>query len=68
MGEAEVREYRRFIELLPLTLAIAGLSPADPGRSFTEDQLEARAMVIKRSYKKAREIVRDIVAAAQQKS
>ncbi len=60
------KEYRRFVELLPLTLAIAGLPPAEPGRSFNDDQLEGRAMVIKRAYKKALQLVRECCSQAGQ--
>ncbi len=60
MSQADLnREYRRFLDLLPLTLALAGLPPAEAQRSFTDDQLEGRAMVIKRAYKKALQLVRE---------
>jgi len=69
MSEPDInREYRRFLDLLPLTLAIAGLPPADPGRSFNDDQLEGRAMVVKRAYKKALQVVRECCAEAAKRA
>ena len=40
------RRYKEFIDLMPLTIAIAGL-PENPGpRSYGTDQMEARAQVL----------------------
>ena len=36
-------KYRQFLDLLPLTVALAGLPPSE-GRLFSEEQIEARAM------------------------
>jgi hypothetical protein len=49
-----------FIKLLPLTIELAGLPKGEPGRSFTPDQIEGRAMSIRAAYKAARNLVRDI--------
>ena len=51
---------REFMSLLPLTLAVAGLPPAEPGKYFTEGQMEARATSIRTAYKVARQIILDI--------
>jgi hypothetical protein len=60
MAEAtEVQQrYRQFLDLLPLTIALAGLPPSDHGRAFTDDQLESRAMTIKKAYQKARQLAK----------
>ena len=50
--------YKQFLDLLPLTIAVAGLPAADHGKSFTEDQMEARAMTIRKAYRQARQIAR----------
>jgi hypothetical protein len=52
---------REFMSLLPLTLAIAGLQEAEPGKSFTEGQMEARCLTLKAAYKFARQFIQDIV-------
>ena len=36
------QKYRQFLDLLPLTIAMAGLPPSE-GRLFGEEQIEARA-------------------------
>ena len=51
---------KEFMSLLPLTLDLAGLPRAEPGKPFTEGQIEARVMSIKHAYKVARQIVIDI--------
>lgn len=58
---AEIQQkYRQFIELLPLTLALAGL-PVSEGRLYSEDQIEGRAMTIRTAYRLARSTTRDIL-------
>ena len=49
-----------FMKLLPLTVEIAGLAPAAPNSLYTPDQMEARVMNIRRAYKLARTLVREI--------
>ena len=58
----EVRQQRmkEFMSLLPLTLELAGLPKCHPDRLFSNDQLEARAITIRSSYKVARTIVREV--------
>lgn len=51
---------REFMSLLPLTLAVAGLSQAGPSQHFNEGQMEARATTLRAAYKIARQIVLDI--------
>lgn len=51
---------REFMQLLPVTLAIAGLPHAPPGTYFNEGQLDARATSIKAAYKVARQLVLEI--------
>ncbi len=36
------RRYREFLDLLPLTVAIAGLPASETHRSYTPEQMEAR--------------------------
>ena len=53
------RKYREFLELLPLTLSLAGLPTSDHGRYFTAEQIESRLFTIKHAYKAAKQIARD---------
>lgn len=55
------RRYREFLDLLPLTLALAGLPPSETGRYYTEDQIESRAFTIRHAYKAARQAARDCI-------
>ncbi len=59
--ESLKRRYKEFLDLLPLTVAIAGL-PDNPGpRSYTSDQMEARAQVLSSAFKIARTTVREVI-------
>lgn len=56
------RRYREFIDLLPLTLSLAGLPASEPGRYFGEEQIETRLFAVRHAYKAARGLVRDVIA------
>ena len=59
--EAIKRRYREFLDLMPMTLAIAGL-PENPGpRSYSNEQMEARAQVLTNAFKLAKQAVREVV-------
>ncbi|MBN9120869.1 MAG: hypothetical protein J0I06_17245 [Planctomycetes bacterium] len=51
---------KEFVQLLPLTLELAGLPKADSGRLFTADQIEARVMSIRTAYRAAHALVREV--------
>jgi hypothetical protein len=59
--EALKRRYREFIDLLPLTIEIAGLAVNSSQRSFTAEQMDARAQVLGQAFKLARQVVRDAI-------
>jgi len=52
------QKYRQFLDLMPLTLALAGLPPSE-GRLFSEEQIEARAITVRAAYRVARNTARD---------
>jgi len=52
------QKYRQFLDLLPLTLALAGL-PTSEGRLFGEDQIEGRGMTVKMAYRVARNVAKE---------
>ena len=56
------RNYREFLDLLPLTLALAGLPESERGKYYTEEQIEARVFTIKHAFKWARTVARECVA------
>ncbi len=49
-----------FMQLLPLTLAIAGLPPGEHGKYFNDGQLEVRANAIRTAYKYARQLLLEV--------
>ncbi|MCR9234877.1 MAG: hypothetical protein NXI29_28110 [bacterium] len=55
------RRYREFLDLLPLTLSLAGLPASDHGKYYTEEQVEARAYTIKHAFKQARILARECI-------
>jgi hypothetical protein len=58
--DRQQQKVTEFMRLLPLTLSLAGLANAEPGKHFTESQMEARATTLKAAYKVARQIILDI--------
>lgn len=56
------RRYREFLDLMPLTLALAGLPHSEPGRYYNEEQIETRSFAIKYAYKQARQIAKEAVS------
>ncbi|GIW79023.1 MAG: hypothetical protein KatS3mg105_0830 [Gemmatales bacterium] len=58
--DRQQQKVKEFMSLLPLTLAIAGLPDAEPGKHFNEGQLEARTTTIRTAYRFARQLVLEI--------
>jgi len=54
---------KEFLDLLPLTLTLAGLPPSDTGRYFTAEQIESRVFTVKHAYKCARILARESIQA-----
>jgi hypothetical protein len=59
-ADRQQQKVTEFMRLLPLTLEIAGLPHAEPGRHFNEGQMEVRANTLKLAYKIARQIILDV--------
>ena len=55
------RRYKEFLDLLPLTLSLAGLPCGETGKHFTEEQIEARSFTVKHGYKIARQVARECI-------
>lgn len=56
------RRYREFLDLMPLTIALAGLPASDHGKYYTEEQIESRLFTIRHAYKAARLVARESIA------
>lgn len=55
------RRYREFLDLMPLTISLAGLPASDHGKYYTEEQIEARLFTIRHAYKHARQVARETI-------
>ncbi len=58
--EVKQARMKEFMQLLPITLELAGLPKCAPDRLFTADQIEARITSLKIAYKSARQLLRDV--------
>ncbi len=47
------QKYRQFLDLLPMTLALAGM-PTSEGRPYSEEQIEARAITFRAAFRVAK--------------
>ena len=56
------RRYREFLDLLPLTLSLAGLPASEHGRYYTDEQIESRLFTIRNAYKHAQQIARETIS------
>jgi hypothetical protein len=55
------QKYKQFLELMPLTLSLAGL-PTSEHRLYSEEQMEARAITVRLAYKVARSVARECLS------
>lgn len=55
------RRYKEFLDLMPLTIAIAGLPVSSAPINFSADQMEVRANTLNVAFKLARQLTRDAV-------
>jgi len=62
------RRYREFLDLLPLTLSLAGLPHSESGRYFTAEQIESRLFTIRHAYKAARALARECIQSSSSQS
>jgi hypothetical protein len=59
-ADRALMKQREFMQLLPLTLAIAGLPEAEHGKYYNEGQLDVRTNVLRQAFKFARQLVIDV--------
>lgn len=55
------QKYKQFLDLLPLTVSLAGL-PTSETRLYSEEQIEARATTVRAAYRVARAVARDCLS------
>ncbi len=56
------RRYREFLDLMPLTVALAGLPTSQPPHNYNQDQLELRAHTLAIAHKLARQLAREVIS------
>lgn len=59
-ADRQLLKQREFMQVLPLTQAIAGLPTAALGAYFNEGQMEARATALKSAFKFAKQLLLDV--------
>jgi hypothetical protein len=55
------QKYKQFLDLMPMTLALAGLPPSET-RLFSEEQIEARAITLRAAYRVARNTAKECLS------
>jgi hypothetical protein len=58
--ELKQTRMKEFMQLLPLTLELAGLPKSPPDRLYSADQMEARVLSIRTAYRLARQLLREV--------
>jgi hypothetical protein len=62
MDEETVRRrYREFLELMPLTIEIAGLPDSQTPFNFSPEQMEVRIHTLSAAFKLAKQLAREAV-------
>ncbi len=61
-AQQQQQRVNEFLRLLPLTLELAGLPKSEPGRYYSQEQIDARAITLRSAYKVARQLVIEIAA------
>jgi hypothetical protein len=60
-ADKQRQKINEFLQLLPLTLSIAGLPQAEHGKYYNDGQMEIRANAIRAAYKHARQLLLEVV-------
>jgi hypothetical protein len=58
--QLQQQKQKEFMGMIALTIEIAGLPRAEPGRHFTPEQMELRASTLKNASKVARQLLLDV--------
>ena len=55
------RRDREFLDLLPLTIELAGLPRSETGRYYSEEQLESRLITLRHAWRFSRQVARECI-------
>ena len=59
--QQQQRRYKEFLDLMPLAIALAGLSHSESGKYYTEDQIESRLFTMRHAFKAAKSLAKEYV-------
>lgn len=59
-GDTRNQRMKEFMQILPLTIELAGLPKCEPSKLFTSDQLDLRCTNLKAAYKLARQLLKEV--------
>jgi hypothetical protein len=59
-ADRQQQRLREFLQMLPLTIELAGLPKSETGRYYNEEQIAARAITMRHAYKVARQFLLEI--------
>ncbi len=59
------RRYREFLDLMPLTMNIAGLPVSESPYNFSAEQMEIRVHTLSLAFKFAKQLARECVAGGE---
>jgi hypothetical protein len=62
-NDKQQQRVKEFMQLLPVTVELAGLPKSEHGRYYSQEQIEARAITLKHAFKVARQTLIDIAGA-----
>ena len=64
-AERQQAKLKEFMSILPLTIELAGLARSEPGKFFTDGQMEVRVTMLRTAFKQAKLLLREISAPAE---
>ena len=59
------QRFQQFVQLLPATLAVAGLPLNEKGHQFNDDQIDVRIQALRRAYKHVRAFAKEVAGGAE---
>jgi hypothetical protein len=61
LHQASKNRSELFLQLMPMTIAIAGLPTSEHGKYLTEEHMELRARTLKLAFRQARALLKEVI-------
>jgi hypothetical protein len=58
--EKQQLRIREFLQVLPVTIELAGMPKSEHGKYYTAEQIEARVITLRNAYKVARQMLVEV--------